>query len=67
MLMMIVELDLLFAAQRTNFPVAAPVAMPTHAIMIMTAVTTTMEDATTAMAEAAAAAKLIFLPVGFDF
>jgi hypothetical protein len=41
--------------------------MPTHAIMIMTAVTTTMEDATTAMAEAAAAAKLIFLPVGFDF
>jgi hypothetical protein len=67
MLMMIAELDLLFAAQRTNLPVAAPVAMPARAIMIMTAVTTIMENATTAMAEAAAAAKLIFLPVGFGF
>ena len=60
MLMMTVELDLLFAAQRTSFPVAAHVAMPAHVIMIMTAVTTIMGDATTAMAEAAAAAKLFF-------
>ena len=45
MLMMTVELDLLFAAQRTSFPVAAHVAMPAHVIMIMTAVTTIMENA----------------------